>query len=113
MKCKRCGYRMVTLYIHINRSDIKKKWIPVVWYCVDCGKLGGRMPDYRSSYKKKLLDNVGNLKGDKHQYTKGTSEYCGFPMVKLYRNSNRKHERGWISEFLFCIKCDRVVKRVL
>ena len=41
-KCKKCNYRMTKLYRHSNRKD-EKKWIPVVWYCVDCDKLGDRI----------------------------------------------------------------------
>jgi hypothetical protein len=42
-KCKKCGYRMTKLYRHSNRKDEEKSWIPVVWYCVDCDKIGDRI----------------------------------------------------------------------
>jgi C4-type Zn-finger protein len=41
-KCKKCGYRMTKLYRHQNKPS-QKRWIPIVWYCKECDKLGDRI----------------------------------------------------------------------
>lgn len=41
-KCKKCGYRMTKLYYHQNLKGCYK-WIPIVWYCSDCDKIGDRI----------------------------------------------------------------------
>ena len=66
LKWKNCVYRMTNLYIHVNRSNISKKWKPFVWNCVDCKKLGDRIKDFRKYYRS--MDNVNKLKGEKHEY---------------------------------------------
>ena len=61
---------MTKLYIHCNFKDLPK-WIPIVWFCVDCNKLGDRIRKY-------------NLRWRFHKNR------------KLYRHSNRKNEKSWV-----------------
>ncbi len=75
---------MTKLYLHIHKFGFQK-WIPVIWYCVDCDRLGDRI-------------RVGNLK-----------IFCDRNM-NLYRKSNRKNERGWIVEAQYDFKNDKVIK---
>jgi hypothetical protein len=41
-KCKKCGYRMAKLYKHQNKVG-SPHWVPIIWYCKDCDKLGDRI----------------------------------------------------------------------
>ena len=80
---------MTKLYLRNNKMSIKERWIPIVWYCVECDKLSDRI--------RKV-----NLK----------SVYQSKNIVKLYRRSNRKNEKSWISEYYYNVNEDKILNRV-
>lgn len=113
LRCWHCNRCMTKLYIHVHQKQIPMTWVPVTWYCVHCQRVTKRIDVY-NKYKDQIESqkHKGKLHGRMNDIKAKVPFYCNTPMVKLYRNSNRKNEKGWIPEYWFCVKCDKVVSKI-
>jgi RNase P subunit RPR2 len=111
-KCKHCNYRMAKLYRHINRKDVKKKWLPVIWWCDDCKKLGDRIKQDKKEYKEDKSRYNNKLSGEIHKKNKMTQKDCYKPLVKLYKLFNTKNKKGWFPVLWYCPYCDMIISRI-
>lgn len=138
MKCKKCEKRIKKLYYHTNRKN--KKWIPVLYYCPHCGKIGGNASgkneleiddiriskDYRYrgliheiKGKKQLIDSVPEkiikkLDDEDKEALKETDtyDYCYGKMIKLYGLFRKENKQKWIPIFWYCVSCRKVVSKI-